>query len=227
MTHVRYIARGKGAGLMKKELAAVLGALTLSACGSSSLCIARGTLVWTPRGWRKIEELNEQDTVWCVDPATGERVASPITSIRRAQREVMQLSGEGFSLNCTTDHPLYDPRAKTWAPAGDWVLGQRSSLLFVPDDAPPRVVEVSARNIAAGVSEVFDLSVLHELHNFVANGVLVHNKTDPRACPAADGGITLGGESCSCQDGGMGTLQCLNGSYDGKTGVTRCSCESP
>ncbi|MDP2270103.1 MAG: Hint domain-containing protein [Archangium sp.] len=210
---------------MKKQLVGLLGALSLVSCGPTS-CVARGTLVWTPRGKRPIEDLIEQDTVWCVEPSTGERVASPITAVARATREVMRLGGDDFSLTCTTDHPLYDPLEKVWAAAGDWVLGQRSSLLLVPEDGtPPRVVTVSTREISAGVSEVIDLTVLHPLHNFVAAGVLVHNKSIRISCELQDGGRSFGGEGCTCQDGGAGFARCEpkdEGSV--APGVLVCTC---
>ncbi len=118
---------------VQKPLVILLGSLALTAC-----CIARGTLVSTPRGKRPIEELVEGDLIFSVDPETGARVASAVVQLRRATREVMRLAGDGFSLTCTTDHPLFDPEEKVWAPAGDWALGTRSALLFVPEgDAPP------------------------------------------------------------------------------------------
>lgn len=129
---------------MKKPLIALLSSISLAAC-----CIARGTLVSTPRGRRPIEDLIEQDTLWSIHPETGERVASHVIAIARATREVMRLGGEDFTLTCTTDHPLYDPSTKSWAPAGDWVLGNRSALLFVPDDGASRVVSVRQREVSA------------------------------------------------------------------------------
>ncbi len=210
---------------MNKPLAALLGSLSLSSC----FCIARGMLVWTPRGKRPIETLIEQDTVWCIDPSTGEKVASPITAIARATREVMQLAGTGFSLTCTTDHPLYDPLSKTWAPAGDWVLGQRTALLRVPEDgAEPRVVHVETRQVSAGISEVFDLTVMHDLHNFVAAGVLVHNKSpqrEPQSCPQ-NGTNVREYSNCSCADAGTGFIQCDGHPDDGGFDIiATCSCE--
>ncbi len=195
---------------MKKPLVALLGSLSLTAC-----CIARGTLVSTPRGLRRIEDLIEQDTLWSVHPETGERVASHLVAIRRATREVMRLVGADFELTCTTDHPLYDPSTKSWASAGDWVLGGRHQLLLVPDAGAARVVTVERRDVSAGVAEVFDLSVEHELHNFVAAGVLVHNKKHPSTPPIQcvveqDGGARLltYGEPCTTPDGGSGEADC-------------------
>lgn len=194
---------------MKKTLLAVAGSLSLVSCFPFS-CIARGTLVSTPRGRRRIEDLVVQDAVWCVDPATGEQVASPITAVRSSKREVMRLEGEDLTLRCTTDHPLYDPLKKEWAPAGDWVLGHRTALLRVFDDGTaPRVIEVKSRLVADGVSEVFDLTVQHELHNFVAAGVLVHNKSPIReTCTLPDGGSTLVAADCTLPDGGTGFVTC-------------------
>lgn len=193
---------------MNRILAAA-AAVSLSSC--VFCCIARGALVSTPRGRRPIEDLAEGDTIWSVDPTSGERVASPVLQIRSATREVMRLAGDGFSLRCTTDHPLYDPAAGEWASAGDWVLGKRTSLLFVEDGARPRVVEVVDRVIADGLAEVFDLTVEHDLHNFVAAGVLVHNKSPPsrvRVCETGDGRFVDEFSDCSLPDGGAGLVQC-------------------
>jgi hypothetical protein len=158
-----------------------------------------------------------------VDPQTGELLATPVTALSRATREVMQLRGDGFSLTCTTDHPLYDPSARSWSPAGDWVLGSRSELLLVPDDgAPPRITSVQTREVSAGLSEVFDVTVEHELHNFVAGGVLVHNKEQAnpvRTCNVESGGVvtTLRNiDSCTFTDGGVGQVSCLK-NPDGTT----------
>ena len=192
---------------MKKPLIALLSSISLAAC-----CIARGTLVSTPRGRRPIEDLIEQDTLWSIHPETGERVASHVIAIARATREVMRLGGDDFTLTCTTDHPLYDPSTGSWAPAGDWVLGNRSALLFVPDDGASRIVTVQLREVFAGLAEVIDLTVQHELHNFVAAGVLVHNKSlAGRECKVDQSGVptTVGEQdSCSLPDGGDGMVSC-------------------
>lgn len=194
---------------MNKTLLAA-AAFSLTACGGL-FCIARGALVSTPRGKRRIEDLVVGDTVWCVDPESGERVEAPLVQVRSAKREIMRLEGDGFSLRCTTDHPLYDPVAKEWSAAGDWVLGKRTALLRVEDGARPSVVQVSTRVIADGLADVFDLSVEHALHNFVADGVLVHNKSLPptaRSCRDANGVTQREFSTCSFPDGGTGTTQC-------------------
>lgn len=200
-------------------------ALALTACGGL-FCIARGALVSTPRGKRRIEDLVVGDLVWCIDPESGERVEAPLVQVRSAKREIMRIEGEGFSLRCTTDHPLYDPVAKEWSAAGDWVLGKRTALLRVEDGARPSVVQVSTRLVSDGLADVFDLSVDHPLHNFVADGVLVHNKSPPRmarTCANANGVSEREFSSCSFPDGGTGLTQC-NTVEDGGVIVLRSEC---
>jgi hypothetical protein len=179
---------------MRRLIAAIAAALSmLSGCGS--LCIARGARVRVPLGTKPIEDLRVGDEVVCVDPKTGEHLTTRITHIRSARRECVALKFEDRELICTSDHPIYSPEDGTWAPAGDWALGRRA-LLAVSTGTGLVHMKVHSRRIDASIHEVFDLTVEHALHNFVANGVLVHNKTVPR-CP----------DGC-CTDGGTTNLVC-------------------
>jgi hypothetical protein len=56
---------------------------------------------------------------------------------------------------------------------------------------------------------VYDLTVEHEWHTFVANRVVVHNTTYQR-CLFPDGGTFLANVRplCECPDGGTGRLSC-------------------
>lgn len=205
---------------MKKTLLSA-AAVVMSGCYWDG-CIARGSAVLTPRGRRPIDSLVPGDEVICIDPETRERVVGLVSATRTVKRESMRLAGEGWALQCTTDHPLFDPVAAAWAPAGDWVLGKRSALLFVGDEgAPPQVVDVQERTAVAGICELVDLSVSHALHNFVAEGVLVHNKPPIQPnCALPDGGTALQLSACTCLDGSSGSLDC---SFDG-TGTQCVSC---
>jgi hypothetical protein len=152
---------------------------------SASCCVARGSRIRVRRGTKPVESLKLGDEVLCVNPETGERVVARLSGIRVSRRECFEFGIGDATLRCTADHPLYDPDAKVWADAGDWVLGRRSSLLRVPDDDEAPVEHVQPITSAvAGLDEVFDLTVDHPLHNFVADGVLVHNKRPPSPCNA-------------------------------------------
>lgn len=168
--------------------------------GCSDCCVARGAKVKTPRGLRNIEDLTVGDEVVVVDPETFDAHVSVIVEVRASLRECGRLHFSGGSLTVTSSHPLYDVRAQQWAPAGDWLLGVREE--FVGEDGPVRVTQAER---FVGVEEVFDLSVAHDLHTFVADGVVVHNKP-PRitgACtPGGSGQLQVfRGQPCACGPG--------------------------
>lgn len=173
----------------------MLGVMSLgSACYSSDSCVAEGAAIATPTGLRPIEALRVGDAVWAVDPRTGERVSTRIVAIRSATREclALQLPGEG-ALVCTPDHPIYVAELGTYLPAVSFVEGKARQILQVDDDGA-RVVSVQAVRVDIGMRRVFDITVESEHHDFVANGVLVHNKS-----PACDSAYE------PCNDPGTGT----------------------
>lgn len=190
---------------MKTLIAGLGAALSLVACGGTPTCVARGSRVATPRGARRIEELREGDTIVVVDPTSGLTAESRIVRIVSNHREVGLLSMGGASLSLTSDHPVYDPIAKDFFPAGDWLLGQRTVLLQLAEDGV-REVPVSRAESFVGVAEVFDLTVEHPWHTFVAEGVVVHNKSVAHSC-ASDAGTVLDGTTCQCAEG-TGRVTC-------------------
>jgi hypothetical protein len=184
---------------MKNLLRALVMLGQLSACGVTN-CVARGSRVRVPGGTRRIEELSIGDEVLCAEPASGVTHVTRVTAVRRSRRECVRLD----RLTLTWDHPVYCPTDGSWSPAGEWITGTRSEVLVVgPERA--EVTNVVEREAAAGEHEVFDLSVEHPLHNFIAEGVLVHNKEN--GCLISDAGDQEGA-ACLCADGGTGKAHC-------------------
>jgi flavin-dependent thymidylate synthase len=84
---------------------------------------------------------------------------------------LMVRTRSGRELRCTGDHAIFTPDG--WAKAGDLVVGD---AVMVAGDGPvkaraDRVVCVEP----SGEEMTYDLSVDGPWHNFVANGVIVHN----------------------------------------------------
>lgn len=190
---------------MKRVIAAAAVAVAAVTCGPVNSCIARGARIRTPRGQRRIEELAVGDAIFCVNRTTGEKVETVITEIRVAKRECVSIDFEGGTLTCTSDHPLYCPETKTWGPAGDWVLGSRKVLLKIEDEGVKKVPVVTASTFA-GLFDVYDLTVAHDFHNFVAEDILAHNKSIVRQCGPAQSVRDL--DRCTCGDGTTGIIQC-------------------
>lgn len=191
---------------MKRIIVGLGAALSLAAC-----CVGRGTKVATPRGPRRVEDLSVDDELVVVDPTTHATSTSRVVAIRVSQRECGTLHHAGGALLVTTDHPIYDPDARGFFPAGDWLTGARAAVLV----AGPRGVQ---REVLAGVEiftrveDVFDLTVAHEWHTFVADGVVVHNK-EPRCSEPVN-------KVCACGNNTVGVAVCL--SYWGSPQCTSC-----
>lgn len=190
---------------MRKPLLLAAFGLSLAGCFHTS-CVARGSRVLTPDGWRPIEDLAIDDLVYCVDEDTGERIATPVVAIKSSMREVGCVEVAGISLRMTSDHPVYCPVDEVYAPAGDWFLGKRTELAITSDAGLERRT-VDRVTVYVEVTEVFDISVEHELHNFVAEGVLVHNKKVARTC-RFEGQTVMDGAACGCPGGEGGYVRC-------------------
>ncbi len=159
---------------------ALILAFTFGSAGclfAEDSCIAAGVFIMTPRGRVPIEQLRVGDRVLSVDPEGGTLVEVAVTAIRSAPRECVALSlPTGEQLVCTPDHPVFDPDTQTYRDAGDWVLGEaRQLLLVVQREVQP--AEPRASRAYTGLHRVFDLTVDGPHSNFVANGVVVHNKS--------------------------------------------------
>lgn len=160
--------------MYKYALLSALAGLT-SACSDS--CVAEGSMVSTPQGPRPIESLRVGDAIESVDVESGERVAVTITAIRTATRECVGIElGGGERLVCTSNHPIFDPARREYRSAGDWVTQSGLSVLRAVDGRF-EPVSPTATSAFAGLLRVFDLTVSGAHHNFVADGVVVHNKS--------------------------------------------------
>lgn len=145
--------------------------------GCSDSCIAEGTWVSTPKGRTPVERLRVGDSVYSVDTETGALVEVSITHVRSAVRESLSLELDSHEmLRCSSNHPIFDPQTQTYRPASDWITGDARQLLQIVEGRP-RVSEVLARSAYAGLVRVFDLTVSGPHSNFIAEGVVVHNKS--------------------------------------------------
>lgn len=146
----------------------VVGGFFLFAKNKRPECLVEGTQVATPEGERPIEDLRVGDDVWCRTPA-GNLVEGRVVWTRpgRAETTLVFELANGRALESTPNHPL--------GTRAGWVLAsrvQRGDYLVTPEGSQEvRAVSTRTRSVA-----VYDLQI--EPHaNFVAEGVVVHNKS--------------------------------------------------
>ncbi len=193
--------------------------------GCQTSCVAAGSMVLTETGWRPIESLVVGDEIISVCEKSGRQESSQILVIRKATREVGSVSIEGKTLLMTSDHPVYDPIENIYAPAGDWFSGKRSTLALYADENLKQQ-DIDSREMFVKLSDVFDLTVESELHNFIAEGILVHNKSpivDDVTCEK-NGTTYQDGQSCAIPGCASARISCRTASgFFGD--VAECACE--
>jgi hypothetical protein len=166
-------------------------AWTLLSPAGWSCCVAASTRVRTPRGEIPAGSLAVGDRVVSVDVATGLAVEGTIVHVRRAIRECVALRWRGGELVCTPDHPLYSPERGDYRPASEWVDGAARVLLARTGESLAEVAVEGCERFA-GLHEVVDLTLAGEPRNFVAAGVIVHNKTPAFELPPMETAVMDG-----------------------------------
>lgn len=132
-------------------------------------CVLEGSLVDTPQGPRRIEELRVGDSVWSV--LGGQRLEGCIRAVHVTEvRGCVVLRGQGFELRTTAEHPVATKvgefRAAGSLVVGDGVVVKEGENLVV------RSIQEIVRSVGG---DARDFSVMPG-GTFFAGGVLVHNK---------------------------------------------------
>lgn len=140
-------------------------------------CFLEGTKVYTPNGWRNIEELNTNDVVYSLkDTKLVETkvIALLVHGFERALDPSVKLElSNGKTLFVTLNHAMYSPKEKNYKQLKYFNLGD--SLLYYNETAKT-FEEVMIRNI----TELPDFAVVYNLalespNNYLVEGIVVHN----------------------------------------------------
>jgi hypothetical protein len=159
----------------------LVSTLALS-CGIDS-CFVRGTRVLTPSGWRAIETLVPGDEVISCDPMTKTLVTRVIARMLVSTgKTILRIqAGELAILGVTPSHPIWDDSAQRFVPAGELSLASR--VVGALPGASPQSLALTQLSVVSTLEavEVFNMEVDGPEHNYFAEGLLVHNKSeDPK-----------------------------------------------
>jgi hypothetical protein len=155
--------------VLEKSIPASLWPRATGGGGGGGGCVALGAVIDTPEGARRVEQLRAGDTVYSYSIAPGSKptlVEATISAVAASR------SPRCIRLNCewivTPEQPVRTP--------SNWI---QASAVQVGDSVMDRNGDfVGVGEIASldGYFEVFELSIEGHWHNYVANGLVCHNK---------------------------------------------------
>ena len=136
--------------------------------GSNGLCVPWGTLVDTPTGSIRVEDIRDGTIVSSLDVHTGfGRLATTICEIRTSRKpRCVRING---SFAATPTQPVYELQ-RGWIPVSD----VRYEMMLL--DGRGKFQPVVHVENAEECFEIFSFSTVHPSHNYVANGVVCHNE---------------------------------------------------
>lgn len=168
-------AKGQQRGSKMNTKPGLLGLLCVAmALGGCNSCVTEGTLIATPAGDRKVESLRAGDEVLtistrgCVEPATVTHIAK-----HRALAYRTIETADGIVVRLTDQHPVRT--ISGWTNAGNLHVGQS-----VQTSSGWQRITHSRQHV--GSVTVYDLTV-EPNKNFIANGLVLHNKSFPQTVP--------------------------------------------
>lgn len=133
-------------------------------------CFPHGTLVETPAGPRKIEEIGIGDTVFMIS-AAGEKKSVPVMSIFRTHNRLWEVSTTRGVLVTTETQPLCTS-LRTQVPAGKLQPGDEILVWNEGEVQPVTITEVQQTERIVPVINL----VLGNREPFIAGGYLVRSK---------------------------------------------------
>lgn len=172
--------QSKNLQVLQTMLLSVLAAATVfmtAGCPGDPACVAQGTLIRSPQGDLLVEDLRVGDVVYSYNLLHQEVIPARVVRVGSAYDDCVEFrSNGGIPLGATLSHRIYSPQTGKYEDASKWFSGELRELGLVMTDYS-FAKRTSLDVVPIGRRRVFDITVESPFANFIANGVLVHNKT--------------------------------------------------
>jgi hypothetical protein len=136
-------------------------------------CVTGDTLILTPTGLRRIDEMKIGDLVISIDEATGQTIHSIVQDIQ-VHPSTVAFVRINNNLQITPNHRIY--LNNSWQPAGNARVGD---VIRGPEFEEVEVTSVEVYQLDTPVSS-YNLTLDSANKNYLANDVLIHNAKCPR-----------------------------------------------
>ena len=172
--------------------------------GGSSGCFEKGSKIYTPQGYKAIESIKPRDIVYSFDDfdySNENNNSNKGLNLKKAvvnkllvhenfeDPAVVLILSNGIELNVTLNHPFYDPVAKLYKPL--WKFNISNNILYY-NDSLETFEKIIIKNIF--LRDFFDIEYnleVNDTHNFLVDGIVVHNDYWHHEYPKPDPGNPL------------------------------------
>ena len=137
-------------------------------------CVHEDTLVWTESGYKKIKELTINDIIYSYDFINKNLVKTKINDVwETGVKETFLLRSRYNNIKLTDNHPILIFNGETYSYKTLNEINIGKDYLVTPLNDVKHEKIISYESI--GMESVWDLTTENELHNFIGDGIVVHN----------------------------------------------------
>lgn len=142
------------------------------------LCLIGDTRISTPDGFKLLKDIAKNDLVYSYDENSKYVATKVVNSASNGIKNVYRVKTQHTEITGTADHPILAIREnkKQYVEIQNLDI-DKDKLIFTQDGKT--IYESIFEITDAGQQEVFDIEVEHDAHNFIANGIPVHNSRAP------------------------------------------------
>jgi len=146
-------------------------------------CLHGDTQIWTDNGYSKIKDIKIGDKVYSYDKKNNKLILSSVKNfLNNGNQKIWETKSANYKLKSNFNHPILVKDIET--DIIDYIqvdkLIPNKYQFVIPKDKIIYYETIISINPIDEYSDVFDIEVDSEFHNFIADGCVVHNSPERR-----------------------------------------------
>lgn len=153
-------------------------------------CLHGDSQVWTETGHKKIKDISVGEKVYSFDDKTNSLVLSSVTDwVNNGNQQIWEIKSKHKTIKSNFNHPILIKNKKTelveYVEASKLMPELHQLILPHLEEKSKTDISIKYENILSvkttdEYSDVYDIRVDNNLHNFIADGIVVHNSPERR-----------------------------------------------